>query len=278
MDWREGWRVAADPLSGLARAETIPGPKCPHCGGAGRREMQIDGVWRVGKCRCQMVVDRVALFNAAGIPARHHDSTIENFSTDADLRDGEPAKKTVRMWLDRYRSGGEARGFVLEGQPGRGKTHLLCGAVRELVFRYGVPVKFIEFTHLLSRIREGIDRGDGDATTLTPLIQVPVLAIDELGKGRKTDWELAIIDEIVTRRYNTGGVLLGTTNFRCRADSAKETEDRRLARERGASLALAVVERLEDRLGERVFSRMRETVDFREVAGRDYRARGAMGR
>lgn len=275
MDWREGWRIVGDPGAGLARAEVVEGPRCPWCGGMGRREVVIDGIRRVGKCRCQIVVDRAALFNVAGIPARHADSTLDSFHTEGELRDAEPARRAVRYWLDHYRPGGEARGFVLEGLPGRGKTHLLCAAVRELVFRHGVAVKFIEFTHLLSRIREGIDRGDGDATTLTPLVQVPILAVDELGKGRKTDWELAIIDEIVTRRYNNGGILLGTTNFRCRPDTAKELEARRLARERGPSLAIPLVERLEERLGERVYSRMRETVAFHEVAGRDFRQRGS---
>ena len=33
-----------------------------------------------------------------------------------------------------------------------------------------------------------------------------MLAIDELGKGRMTDWELTIIDEVISRRYNAQAV------------------------------------------------------------------------
>lgn len=266
MELVDGYRVTAG-KGGFALAERLPGPPCPFCGGVGRREVAINGVMRVAKCRCQKVVDRIALFNAANIPSRHADSTIEGFRTDADGVAGtRPVRDFTRYWLDRYRVGGENKGMVLFGAPGRGKTHLLCGVVRELIFRYGVRARFVEFTHLLSRIREGIDRNDGDATTLTPLVEVPVLAIDELGKGRKTDWEQTIIDEIITRRYNAGGVLLATTNFPIKP------VDRR-PRDPSSSLTLAMPgqETLAERLGERVFSRMMETVEFFPATGEDYR-------
>jgi DNA replication protein DnaC len=100
-----------------------------------------------------------------------------------------------------------------------------------------------------------------------PLVHVPILAIDELGKGRKTDWETAIVDEIVTRRYNTGGLLVGTSNFPSRPDTtatpaASRTRD---------TLAAAGAETLSERLGERVFSRLAETVKFFPVKGEDVR-------
>jgi DNA replication protein DnaC len=274
LEWREGWSVSAESGGGIARAAVLPGPPCPWCGGVGRREVEINGVWRVGKCRCQRVADRVALFNAAGVPARHADSTMESFRHDVPSPNH--AVRPVRAWLDAFRPGQEGRGLVLWGPPGRGKTHLMVAAVRELVFRYGVAARFIEFTHLLSRIREGIDRNDGEATTLTPLVNVPVLAVDELGKGRKTDWELAIIDEIITRRYNSGGILLATTNFPFRVPDARPRPASPPAA--GGTLATGGLEPLAERLGDRVFSRLRETVNFAEAVGDDFRALRGMGR
>ncbi len=268
MEWFEGYRVVGDSGKGFARAEVAQGPACPFCGGVGRRELEINGVVRVGKCRCQRVVDRVALFNAAGVPARHADSTMESFNQN--LPRPNPGWKYTRDWLDAFRPGQEARGLVLYGDPGRGKTHLMVAAVREVIFRHGVSARFIEFTHLLSRIREGIDRNDGDATTLTPLVQVPILAIDELGKGRKTDWEQAIIDEIITRRYNAGGVLLATTNFPLVGGDGKARA--------ASTLATGGLETLSERLGERVFSRLRETIQFVPALGEDYRAIRGMSR
>lgn len=261
LEWNDVFTVVA--RGGFAHAILPEGPACPFCGGAGRREVEIGGIRRVGKCRCQRVVDRIAVFNVSGIPARHAHCTMESFDRG---QEGTPIGwKITRSWLDAFKPGEENKGLVLEGEPGRGKTHLLCAALRELVFRHGVAVRFIEFTHLMSTIKEGIGRGDSDATTLTPLVQVPVLGIDELGKGRKTDFELAIIDEIISRRYNTRGVLLGTTNFPSRPPARVRREHE--------SLAAPGIESLSERLGERVFSRLRETVQFAPTLGQDFRDR-----
>jgi DNA replication protein DnaC len=260
VSWNEGFEIDAE--GAYAQARVRRGPPCPHCGGMGRREVVIDGAARVVKCRCQRVVDRVAIYNLATIPARHGHATMENFRRD--LPGAEPGWRATRIWLDRYQHGQENSGLVLYGPPGRGKTHLLAAALRELVFRYGVAVRFVEFTHLLAALKEGFDRKDGEATTLTPLVRVPVLAVDELGKGRKTDFELATIDEIVSRRYNARGTLLGTTNFpivshgRARPGEAE-------------SLATSGMETLAERLGERVYSRLTETVTFAPTLGEDFR-------
>ncbi|MFZ5481637.1 MAG: ATP-binding protein [Myxococcota bacterium] len=258
MEWHEGYEIVAE--GGRAVARLLPRPPCPYCDDTGVREVDIRGARRVGKCRCRRLPDRIALWNHAGVPARHAGCTMETF--DRDLDGSRIGWTYTRAWLDDYRPGLTQRGFVLEGKPGRGKTHLLCGVVRELIFRHGVSVRFVEFTHLLAQLREGIGRDDPTATALTPLVNVPVLAIDELGKGRKTDWESAVVDEIVTRRYNTGGILVGTTNFPSKPEAPPRARD---------TLAVAGSESLGERLGERVFSRLAETVKFFPVKGEDFR-------
>lgn len=260
MAWDEGFEVIAGPLH--AEARLLPRPPCSWCGGFGRREVEIEGVLRVAKCRCQRLPDRVALYNAARIPARYAACTFESFR--ADLPGTAPGAMAVRLWIDRWHGGADQRGLVLHGDPGRGKTHLLVAALRELVFRYGVAVRFIEFSHLVSAIKEGWDRNSREQVTITPLIEVPVLAIDELGKGRKTDFELAVIDEILTRRYNAQGVTLATTNFKPRPAT-------RRAGEAPGNLAVAGVETLDERIGERSYSRLKEMADFAPVLGEDYR-------
>ena len=171
----------------------------------------------------------------------------------------------TRKWLDTVDPSNTAQqGIVWLGEPGRGKTHLMVAVLRELIFRYGLECRFVEFTHLISSIREGFDRGDSDATTLTPLVQVPVLAIDELGKGRKTDFELSVIDEIITRRYNGRRRILATTNFPQKVEARARPAP-------GSSLAAGSLESLEDRLGERVYSRLYEVVNLVPVQGEDFR-------
>jgi DNA replication protein DnaC len=172
--------------------------------------------------------------------------------------------------LARYDPKKEGKGLVLEGEPGRGKTHLLCGILRELVFKHAVAVRFVEFTHLLSTMKESFDKRGGDPVRLTSLARTPVLAIDELGKGRKTDWEIAIIDEIVSRAYNHGSLLLGTTNFAPRTGTVRPPTGAVVPGAPG-TLARGDSESLQDRLGDRVFSRLREMVTFASVRGDDFR-------
>ena len=253
-DWRTGYVVE---VSGeLARARVVSRPECPFCGDVGRRTVEIEGVERVVRCRCQKLPDRVALFNAARIPSRHAHSTMESFRRDLD--GAEPGWAVARRWLDAVDArGSAAKGLVFEGAPGRGKTHLLCAIVRELVFRHGIPARHVEFSHLLAELKEAFGRGG--QTSLTPLADVQVLAIDELGRGRGTDWEQSVADELVTRRYNAARIILGTTNFPSRGSGG------------GRSLATPTAETLQERLGERVMSRLRETVVFAPVIGEDYR-------
>lgn len=262
-DWRQGYEIVAD--RGIARAVVPERGTCVRCDGSGRVEVTgADGSTRIGRCRCQKVVVACNLWNAAEVPARHAHCTLDTFK--ADLPGASPGLTLARHWLREYDPKRENRGLVLEGEPGRGKTHLLCGILRELVFRHHVEVRFVEFSHLLSLMKESFDKRGGDPVRLTLLARVPILAIDELGKGRKTDWELQIIDEIVSRSYNQRNVLLGTTNFSPRPGKAPTT------------LAQPGVESLEDRLGERVFSRLREMVTFAPVKGEDFRATRKPGR
>lgn len=259
-DWRLGYDVVA--RDGLARAIPHERGTCPRCDGEGRIDVRDpDGTVRVGRCRCRKLLDACALWNAAEVPARHAHCTLETFKSD--LPGAGPGYTLARAWLKEFDPRKEVRGLVLEGEPGRGKTHLLCGILRELVFRHHVEAQFIEFTHLLSLMKESFDRG-GTPVRLTQLTRTPVLAIDELGKGRKTDWEIAVIDEIVSRSYNRRNVLLGTTNFSHRPAGRGTAQG-------APTLAHPGTESLEDRLGERVYSRLREMVTFAPVKGDDFR-------
>jgi DNA replication protein DnaC len=237
-------------------------PPCPRCGGSGRVLVELDGIPRMARCRCQLLPDRVALFNKANIPARHRDSTFKNFRTE--LPGVKPGYDFALSWARSYQAGQENRGLVLFGQVGRGKTHLLIATLRLLVLEKGVQARFIEFSHLLSELKAGFEKGEGTSRTLHSLASVEVLAIDELGKGRNTEFEHSVVDELISRRYNGVRTTLATTNYAPgRSTGVREPN---LAQPQHQP-------NLIDRVGGRVYSRLTEMADFRPVLGEDFRSR-----
>lgn len=241
-------------------------PPCERCGGTGVASVEQDGAIKVGRCLCQRLPDRIRLFNQAGIPARFSDATLESFAAGANARtdnDKFAAVPAVATWLGRFEPGSDNRGLLLSGKVGRGKTHLLVAILRTLVFQHGVRVRFMEFSRLLGLLREGYGEGRSDAPLLNELATVPILAIDELGKGRMTEWELAIVDDIIGRRYNALGCTLGSTNFAPSAPTG--------ALPPNLATAAAQSQTLGDRVGDRIWSRLVEMCDFVEVGGLDFR-------
>lgn len=239
---------------------------CPRCGDTGL--VADTDAFRAPRrrCVCQGVDRRAARFDAIGLPARHSGSTRATF---------QPANKhqivvlkAVSNWLKDFDPTRDNRGLVLWGEVGRGKTHLLSAVLRELVLNHGVEARFVEFSHLLADLKASFDTGGGAAVLLDPLVKVDVLGIDELGKGRNTEFEATVIDELVSRRYNALRPILATTNFPPTAPTG-----RAVANAAEVQLHASAPPSLADRLGDRVWSRLRETCDFVEVKGEDHRLR-----
>ena len=252
---------------------------CPACHGQEYTYERDDRGYRIARqCPvCGPLKRRIEAFNAAEIPRRHHDSTLSPTSFrvhrhNADGSQGRPIGnlRQVRSRLFNWARGFEPgdRGFLLHGNVGTGKTHLLVGTVRYLTLDKGIGAKFVEFTHLLSRLRRQFDRGRGETEILAPLIDLPVLAIDELGKGRNTDWQLSIIDEIISKRYNRSLTTLFTTNYPLEHDDMPSGDT-----SGGDFRRAATATTLRERVGERVFSRLYDMADFIALNAPDYRRR-----
>jgi DNA replication protein DnaC len=237
-------------------------PPCARCGDTGSVAVEREGGVATGRCRCRTVHDRVLLFNRAEVPARHAGSTFPSF--DPSAGGVQAAYYLALTWAERFDAHAEQRGKVFWGEVGRGKTHLLAAALRHLVFSHGVEARFIEFSRLLAKLKEGYGERRSDAPVLGELSRVPVLGIDELGKGRLTDWELAVIDEVVSRRYNALRCTLATTNYEPGPPTGTPPPNLAEPPERQQTLG--------DRVGARVWSRLVHMCDFVALKGEDYRA------
>jgi DNA replication protein DnaC len=234
---------------------------CPRCRETGYVLVSSGPSTVAQVCACRHLDERIAIFNRVGIPAAVALASFETFRSWS--ADHAAAKAAAEDFARKFRSDKPTKGFLLFGRPGAGKTHLLVAALRYLALEKGVSGRYVEFMLLLSDIRAGFDSNRGHMEVLRPLIQVPVLAIDELGKERGTDWERSMLDELISRRFNSGLTTLFATNYFLEdrvvpekpGPAVKNTRSSEFQRE-AESLTLS------QRVGDRIYSRLNEMCVF----------------
>jgi DNA replication protein DnaC len=213
-------------------------------------------------CSCRHLDERIGAFNRIGIPAS---LALASFATFRSWSPDHAASRTVAEdFARKFRPDQPTKGFLIYGPPGAGKTHLLCAALRYLALEKGVAGRYVEFMLLLSDIRAGFSENRSHMDILKPLLFVPVLAIDELGKERGTEWERSMLDELISRRFNSGLATLFATNyFLEERDHPVRENAGKMVRTHSPDFARdAEAVTLARRVGDRVYSRLNEMCTF----------------
>jgi DNA replication protein DnaC len=248
---------------------------CARCGETGYTLVPTGASTLAQVCSCRHLDERIGLFNQIGIPAAIAKACFDNFKSWS--QDHQRAKVAAEDFARKFRKDAPTKGFLLYGRPGAGKTHLLAAALRYLALEKGVGGRYVEFMLLLSDIRAGFDANRGHMEVLRPLLHVPVLAIDELGKERGTEWERSMLDELISRRFNSGLSTLFATNYFLeeRENPVKETPGMRNTRSPDFAREAEAMT-LPRRVGDRIYSRLNEMCTFVKLdPGHDLRKDGA---
>jgi len=213
-------------------------------------------------CSCRHLDERIALFNQVGIPPAVARASFDSFKGWSP--DHARAKAVAEDFAKKLRKEAPTRGFLLYGRPGAGKTHLLVATLRWLALEKGIAGRYVEFMLLLSDIRAGFSENRSHMDILKPLLYVPVLAIDELGKERGTEWERSMLDELISRRFNSGLATLFATNyFLEERDSPVREQPGTRFNTRSAEFAREAEQMtLPKRVGDRIYSRLNEMCTF----------------
>lgn len=221
---------------------------CRFCFGSGMEVIPGKGARR---CRCRTQYNQAKLLEAARIPRRYSECSLQNYypvkGNGTQLRAFNYAFRLVREYpaVD--------RGLVFMGTCGVGKTHLSVAVLRGLIEK-GVPSLFYEFGSLLKAIQNSYNpiSQTSELKVLAPVFEAEVLVLDELGASKPTDWVRDTMMQIINTRYNDRKLTIFTTNY---------LDGRRAERD----------ETLEDRIGVRLRSRLFEMCKTVQIEGEDFR-------
>ena len=181
------------------------------------------GVGSARRCDCRQRDAGPRLLEAAGIPPLYRRCTLEGFKTQASTPAEQDqlvrAVSICRSYVDEFLlEDGSFRGtgLLFVGTPGVGKTHLAAAVLSELIRRYRVRGRFVDFTALVHRIQSTFDPTSNDSKheVLNPITHSEVLVLDELGAQKPTEWVQNTLYLILNTRYTLRLPTLFTTNYR----------------------------------------------------------------
>ena len=234
---------------------------CPVCNGTRQvAERRPDGRVFVSPCGCAQVAARIARFNDAQIPAYFHAKDAMRFD------DKSPDERAIKRWVVQFQDAGKPgdRGILIVGNPGVGKTHLLCALIRYLTLERGIACRYVDSFQLLHDLKLVFgDANNASGALLEAVCRIPILALDELGKTRAEGWQREVLDTIISRRYDAGLTTFAASNYPLPKAGPGVTD--------GNLAELALRDTLDQRVGPRVYSRLMERCRAFALNGDDRR-------
>ena len=235
---------------------------CALCDGTGWRPVEKEGLRAVEPCSCQTARrDADWYMERSRVPRGFWTKDFDHFY---DL--GEPtlefALLKARGFVDNYPL--IDKGILFLGPPGVGKTHLTVAILKHLMAEKGVECLFCSYQELLRQIRDSYNPVSlsTESEVLRPVLESELVAIDDLGAERISDWVEDTVTYILNHRYNQKKATLLTSNL---PDASEE------AKERSPSGKYRIADTLTDRIGLRVRSRLYEMCELVRIQADDFR-------
>jgi len=243
-----------------------PSTICKRCGKEAKpKEIALIGWHQQDHCEpCAEIVSKerqreqeiqerhnriIKLLESSGIRGIMRNMTFDSFSEQRRGKIYEVAKRYAEDFTPKTYSG-----LIFFGKAGSGKTHLAVAIARYVIEQKQIPARVARTVDLLSDIRQTFNEHDGfRAESETELIRkftsVPLLVLDDLGAEKISDWVKEVFYRIIDERWLEQKPIIVTTNLNLQG--------------------------LEEKIGERIVSRIAGVCVPIEIQNRDYRIENA---
>lgn len=182
---------------------------CAICDDTGWKTIEIEGVTRVSRCDCWLRQANDRALAAARIQRRYAHCELTNFEQHYDsLRDA--FRKAVHF-VEKFPI--VDRGLLLIGSHGVGKTHLAVAILKAVIRTKGIQGYFYETGELLKLVRDTYASDTNEMDVLRPVLDAPLLILDDLGVDKTTEWVQDILGHVVNVRYSERRPTVFTTNL-----------------------------------------------------------------
>lgn len=208
----------------MSGATTSTINECPKCKGTGQEWYTKNGLDYVRECDCG-IMQRKKLnmkLTFADIPKAFEDVRLDNF--DDSVYQTEQGKKririvgnTVKYWLQNLETmKEEGLGlYINSGTKGSGKTRLAISIANELIYQYGMSVKFATSMRIINEIKSTWESGAEytESELLNQLSRAQVLIIDDFGTEQAKTWINEKFYSIINERYINKKLTIFTSNY-----------------------------------------------------------------
>ena len=140
--------------------------------------------------------EKIERYQKSGAPERYWKESLDTYQITNEMQ--ATAAKVVTNFLHAIKCG-EFKSLVMIGSAGTGKTHLACAIVREVGGKYRTAPDIVEEI----RRAKSFTAAETEAEIIRYYAHVPLLVIDEIGRGIAATDEKYMLYQILNARYNT---------------------------------------------------------------------------
>ncbi|HPR65193.1 MAG TPA: ATP-binding protein [Thermoanaerobaculia bacterium] len=170
----------------------------------------VQGISQATRCSCQSVLSAPVI--ALELPDRARAWHMKNFNVleNKSLRE---AKKIAESYVKTFPA--VDYGLIFSGPCGIGKSHLAVAVLQEIAQTRNVQCLFVDFNDLLFQFQRtiGYDSDRDMDSTIKPLIDVPLLLLDDFASSHGNAWSLDMVYHVINQRYLARRHILITTTY-----------------------------------------------------------------